>query len=224
MHLEDGAGVRAEGTAVVGERDAVRRPDLAEPGTGGGEQVGDAEAVADLDELAAGQDELPTLCQGGGDEREGGGAVVDDDRRLGGRDGGQQRGDRALPARPAATGGQVELDVGGAAGRDHRLDGDRRQGRAAQVGVHQHAGGVEHRLQAARCRGERGEDGVDGVGRGDLAGPDPLLDPLDGVLDQGATQPGTRLGQPVVGQQGVGARHLPPRVRVSGALAHRDGA
>jgi len=125
---------------------------------------------------------------------------------------------------PAATGGEIELDVGGAAGRDHRLDGDRRQGRAAEVGVDEHTGGVQYRLQAARRRREGGEHGGDGVRRRDLTGPDALLDPLDGVLDQGATQPGARLGQPVVGQQGVGARDLPSRVHVSGDLAHRDAA
>ena len=101
------------------------------------EQLGDAEAVADLDQLAAGQHELAALPEGGRDQQQGGGAVVDDERGLGGRDGGQQRGDRGLPARAAPPGGEVQLDVGGAAGRDDRLDGGRRQRRPAEVGVHE---------------------------------------------------------------------------------------
>ena len=61
VHLEHRAGVGPQRAAVVGEGDPVRRPDLAQPGAGGAEQVGDAEAVADLDQLAAGEDQLPAL-------------------------------------------------------------------------------------------------------------------------------------------------------------------
>ena len=67
--------------------------------------------------------------------------------------------------------------------------------------------------------GQRGEDGVDGVRRRDLAVPDPLLHLLDGVLDQAAAQPLAGLGQPRVGEQRVGARHVPP-----GVGAHRYAA
>ena len=84
--------------------------------------------------------------------------------------------------------------------------------------MHQDAGGVEHRLEAARGRGQRREDGVHGVGGRDLAVPDPLLHPLDGALHQAATQPLAGRGQLRVGEQGVGARHLPT------GIAHRYAA
>ena len=54
-----------------------------------------------------------------------------------------QRGERAAAAPGPATGGQVELDVGGAAGGHHRVDGGRRQRRPAEVGVHDDAGRVD---------------------------------------------------------------------------------
>jgi hypothetical protein len=84
--------------------------------------------------------------------------------------------------------------------------------------VHQDPGGVEHRPQAACGRGQRGQHGVDGVRRGDLAVADALLDPLDGVLDQPAAQPLAGRGQLRIGEQDVGAGHLPA------GIAHRYAA
>jgi hypothetical protein len=84
--------------------------------------------------------------------------------------------------------------------------------------VHEHPGGVEHRTQAARRRRQGGEDGVDGVGRRELAGPDPLLHPLDRALHQSAPQPLAGRGELRVGEQGVGAWHQPARI------AHRCAA
>jgi hypothetical protein len=193
--------------------------DLAQPGAGGCEQLRDAEAVADLDQFSAGQHQLPPLAERGRHQREGRRTVVDDEGGLGGRDGGEQRRNRALTARTAASGGEVELDVGGAARGDDRLDRRRRQRRATEVGVHQHAGRVEHRLQAARGSRQSDEDGVDGVRGRDLAVPDPLLHLLDDILDQAAAEALPRLRQPRIGEQGVGTRHVPPRVG-----AHRHAA
>jgi hypothetical protein len=84
--------------------------------------------------------------------------------------------------------------------------------------VHQDAGGVEHRLEAPRGAGQGREDRVHGVGGRDLAVPDALLHPLDGALDQAAPQPLARRGQLRVGEQKVGARHLPA------GIAHRYAA
>ncbi len=46
---------------VVGGARAVRRADLDEPGPGAREHVRDPEPVADLDQLAAGDDHLPAV-------------------------------------------------------------------------------------------------------------------------------------------------------------------
>jgi hypothetical protein len=218
MHLEDGAGVGAQGTAVVGEGDAVRRPDLVQARAGGDEEVGDAEAVADLDQFAAGEHQFAALPEHDGDQGERGGAVVDDDRRLGRRYRGQQGADRGLTPRAAPAGAEVELDVGGAAGGDDGLDGGRRERGAAEVGVHQDAGRVEDRPQAARRGRERGQDGVDGVRRRDLTVPDALLHPLDCVLHQAAAEALAGRGQLRIGEEGVGARHL------AAGIAHRCAA
>jgi hypothetical protein len=78
--------------------------------------------------------------------------------------------------------------------------------------VHEDAGRVEHRPEAAGGRRQGGEDGADGVGRRDLARADPLLHPLDHALHQAAAQPLPRRRELRVGEQRIGARHLPARV------------
>ena len=65
---------------VVGAR-PVRRPHLDEPGARAGEHVGDPEAVADLDQLAARDDDLAALGERGEREQHRRGVVVDDDAR-----------------------------------------------------------------------------------------------------------------------------------------------
>ena len=73
----------ADGALVVGGARPVRRADLDEPRAGAGEHVGDAEAVADLDQLAARDDHLAALGERGEREQHRAGVVVDDERRLG---------------------------------------------------------------------------------------------------------------------------------------------
>ena len=73
----------ADRALVVGGARAVRRADLDEPRAGAGEHVGDAEAVADLDQLAARDEHLAALGERGEREQHRAGVVVDDDRRLG---------------------------------------------------------------------------------------------------------------------------------------------
>ncbi len=85
MHLEHGRGVRADRCGVVGARDPVRGADLAQPGAAGRDEVGEPEAVADLDHLAAADDDLATRADRGRGEHQRGGAVVDRERRLGRR-------------------------------------------------------------------------------------------------------------------------------------------
>ena len=72
-----------DGLGVVAQGRAVGRADLAQARTGGGDQVGQAEPVADLDHLAPADDHLTAGGQRGGGEDEGGGAVVDGEDRAG---------------------------------------------------------------------------------------------------------------------------------------------
>ena len=106
----------ADGALVVGGARAVRRADLDEPRARAREHVGDAEAVADLDQLAARDDHLASLGERGEREQDRGGVVVDDERRLGAGQPAQDRGDVILP-RAARAVAQVELEVRVAARR-----------------------------------------------------------------------------------------------------------
>src|SRR5690606_16744599 len=130
--------------------------DLPQPRAGGDQQVRQAEAVADLDQLAAADDDLLSCGEGGGGQDERRGVVVDHVDGSGGGHGGGQRGERRPAAPSPPPGGQVQLDVGGARGGRERPYGGVRQRRPAQVRVEQDAGGVEHRARArAGQRGQR---------------------------------------------------------------------
>ena len=153
VHLEHERGVLADGLGVVGAGDPVGGADLAQPGTGRLQQRGDAEAVADLDELAAGDHHLPPLRRRERDQRERRGAVVRHVRGRGGGHRGEQRADRARPARAALAGGEVQLHVARA-----RRDVQRGPGRVGQRGppevrVQQHPGGVEDGAERVAVRG-----------------------------------------------------------------------
>jgi hypothetical protein len=117
VHLEDHCGVLADGCGVVLAPDAVGGAHLAQAGPGRGEQLGDPEAVADLDEFAAGDDDLPpSPREGRRHQRERRGTVVGQVCGAGAGDGGQQRLDRCPPTGPAVAGGEVELHVAGSGG------------------------------------------------------------------------------------------------------------
>ena len=90
------AVVGADRALVVLRARAVRRPDLDEPRTRAREHVGDAEAVADLDQLAARDDHLASLCERREREQHRGGVVVDDERSLGAGQPPQERRDMIL--------------------------------------------------------------------------------------------------------------------------------
>jgi hypothetical protein len=128
-------------------RGAVRRSHLDHARARPGENVRDPEAVADLDQLAARDDDLPSLRERRDREEDGGGVVVDDERSLGARQPAKRVCDVGL-ARPARARLEVELEVRvGAAdlldARQCRL----RERRAPEVRVDDHAGGVQHALQ-----------------------------------------------------------------------------
>ena len=154
VHLEHQPGVCGQRALVVREVRLVRRADLDHPGAGLGHDVGDAERAADLDELPAGDDRLAAARERRDAEHDGGGVVVDRHRGLGAGEPAQQRLDvdvaaAALPALDVVLERRV-------AARDL---GDRGGGRlgehaAAEVGVHDDAGGVDDAAQR-RPRGER---------------------------------------------------------------------
>ena len=70
------------GGCVVVEVDPVRRTHLAQPSPGRRQQVRDAEAVADLDQLSPGHDDLSLPGERMRHEGQRGGAVVDDEHVL----------------------------------------------------------------------------------------------------------------------------------------------
>ena len=112
-HERDVGAGRSSAPAVVGEARAVRRADVDELGAGLLHHLGDAEAAADLDALAAADGHVPAGGERGEHQEHGRRVVVDDEGVLGAAQPGEQLADGAL-ARPALAGRQVELDGLGA--------------------------------------------------------------------------------------------------------------
>ena len=116
---------------------------------------GDAEAVADFDEFAAGDDDFAAVGERGQDEQDGGGAIVDDDGGFGaGQAFEEMRGvDVALAA---CAGFEIVFEIGVLRGGAAKFfDGGFGERRAAKIGVQDDAGGVDDRLKRA------GEDLLD---------------------------------------------------------------
>ena len=138
----------AQGTLIVAPMGAVRRPDLDHRRAGLGDHVGDAKPAADLDLLAPGDHDPPARApQGRGGQEYRSRAVVDHHRRFTAGQLAQQSLDVIVPrsARPVL---EVELEV--AVARRHLGHGPLgalAQGSAAQVGVHEDTGGVDHPSQ-----------------------------------------------------------------------------
>ena len=144
---------------------AVGGPDLAEDRAGAGHDVGDAEAVADLDEFAAGDDDLPAGREFVQREEDGGGVVVDGDARRT-----QQSLEEAVEvnvALAALAGGEVVLEIGISG---EKLAGTERG--ASEIGVEDDAGGIDD--AAERRPFEVGEGALDaafdGIGGGPSGG------------------------------------------------------
>jgi hypothetical protein len=103
-------GLRADRGLVVGGAGAVRGADLDQPGARAGEHLGDPEAVADLDQLAARDQHFPALRECREREQDGARVVVDHERCLGPRQPAQDRAEVVL-ARAAPALRQVVLEV-----------------------------------------------------------------------------------------------------------------
>ncbi len=150
MDLEDRARPLRDRGAVVGRARAVRRADLDELRSRRGHDVGDPELAADLDQLAARDQDLLAARQRRKGEQERGGAVVHDERVLGSGHRDQQRlgAGRALAALARlAIDLQVRVGPSGSGGGARRC---LRQRRPPQVRVQHHAGRVDHRRQPGR--------------------------------------------------------------------------
>ena len=152
MDAQQQARTVGDGGAVVVDVGAVGGADFAQDRAGAGHDVGDAEAVADLDQFAAGDDDFAAGGQFVEREKDGGGVVVDGDRR-GAEEPFEQAGEVHV-AFAAAAGGEIVFQVGVA--RGERGGAERR---ASQVGVQDDAGGVDDAAQ--RGLFERGEGGLD---------------------------------------------------------------
>ena len=143
MDLHDRRGVGPDRGGVVLEMGAVGGADLDQPAAGAGHDVGDAEGAADLDELAARDDDLAAGGQRRQHQQHGGGVVVDRGRRL--RAGqAMQPGRDVIVALAAAAAREIVFQRGRRAhGRDRGLDRLLGQERAAEIGVQHGAGEIE---------------------------------------------------------------------------------
>ena len=165
MDLEDHGRIGRDGALVVAQMRAVGGADLDKLGARSRHDIGDAKAAANLDKLAAADDNLFARGMGGKHQQHRGGVVVDHKRVLG-------TGKRAnqlcsvLLARPARAGVHAVLERAVAA-RDlgHGLGGRLRERGTAQVGMNDHARGVDGRAQARQRRAV----GTPLDGRGQLA-------------------------------------------------------
>ena len=152
VDAQDDGGLRSDRALEVGGARPVRRADLHEPRTGAREHVRNAETVADLDQLAARDDDVPALRQRGEGEEHCGGVVVDNERGFRARQPAQDRRDVILARAPRAL-RQVELEVRVAPrGIGDPLDGLLGQRRATEVGMDNHSRRVEHAPQARPSR------------------------------------------------------------------------
>ena len=111
----------ADRGGVVGDARAVRRADLAQRGARLRQDVGHAEAAADLDQLAARDDDFAAGGERRQHEQRRRGVVVDDERGLGAGERDEQALGVHVPV-PARARGEVVLEV--------RIAGARRRRRA----------------------------------------------------------------------------------------------
>ena len=152
MDLEDHCRIGRNGALVVAQMRAVGVPDLNELGTRGLHNIGDTETAADLDKLAAADDDLLVCGMGRQHQQHGSRVIVNDQRVLGtGKRADKLRG--MFLARPTRAGVHAVLERAVPA-RDlgHGLCRRLRERGATQVGMDDHARCVDGRAQA-RQRG-----------------------------------------------------------------------
>ena len=165
MDLEDHGRIGCDGLLIICQVRAVGGADLDELGARGLHNIGDTEAAADLDKLAAAHDNLFARSVSGQHQQHRGGVIVDDQRVLG-------TGKRAdelsgmLLARPARAGVDAVLERAVAASDlGHGLGGRLRERGSTQIGMDNHTRGVDGGTQAR----QRGAMRTPLDGRGQLA-------------------------------------------------------
>ena len=152
MDLEDHRRIGRNGLLIICQVRAVGGPDLDELGARGLHNVGDTEAAADLDQLAAADDDLLACGMCRQHQQHGGRVIVNDQRVLGtGKRADELRG--VLLARPARTGVDAVLERAiPARNLGHGLGGRFRERGSTQVGMDDHTRGVDGGAQARQCR------------------------------------------------------------------------
>ena len=147
VHAKQQARAVIDGALVVGQARAVGGADFAESGAAFGHDVGNAEAVADFDELTAGDDDFTAAGESGQHQKNSGGVVVDDDGGFGAGQARQQARRVNVASAPRAS-FQVVFEIGilRCSGADS-FDGFCSERRAAEVGVQDDPGGVDDGTQ-----------------------------------------------------------------------------
>ncbi len=183
--VEEQPRALADRRLVVGEVGAVGGAHLHGDRAAALHHVGQAEGAADLDQLAPGDHDLAAQGEAVEGDQHRGGVVVDHGRRLGAGQLAEQLLDDAVAA-AAPAGLQVDLQAAVAGGGlGDAAEGVCGQGGAAEVGVQDDAGGVDHRAEAG---GELAVEALADGGHGELD----QLRPVRGgaPLQQVFAQPG----------------------------------
>jgi hypothetical protein len=168
MDAKKQAGFFGDGVFVVGDASAVGGTDFAEDGATLLHDFGDAKAVADFDELAAGDDDFAATSECRKSDKDGSGAVVHNDSGFGASEALDQERKMNV-ALAAGAGGEIVLEIGITRGGLAELfEGRRSERGAAEIGVEDDAGSVDDGAERGR------EFGVDGCG--------------DAVFDRGGSE------------------------------------
>ncbi len=208
VHTQKERRVGADRALVVQAARPVRGADLDHPRAGAREHVRDPEAVADLDKLAARDDDLTAVRERREREQHRARVVVDDERAL--RAGQTAKRPRdVILSRAARARIEVELEIR-VRGADlgDTLERHRRERRAPEVGMDDHAGRVQHATQPGRR-----EPGELGAGRlGDVAGLLARLDRCACLVERTARSRGRERARScrehLVGEQPVDRREV----------------
>ncbi|KAF5036413.1 hypothetical protein DSECCO2_575340 [anaerobic digester metagenome] len=210
----------ADGLLVVAQVGAVGGPDLAQHSPALPHDLGDTKGAADLHELPARNHDLAPLGQGVEDQEHGRGVVVDHEPRLGPSQAAEQLFDVGIAAAALPRlQGQLQVGVVPTA-QGHGLHGLVGQDGAAEIGVDDHARGVEDAPEM-RPRGEthvgagpgaQGGQGQVGFG-GDGPGADLLAAEVQKfahqILEERARQSGQALVLLQFVQKAVHRRDVP---------------
>ena len=162
VHPKQNGGLGPDRALVVGGTRPVRRPHLHEPCAGAREHLGDAKTVPDLDQFASRDHHFSAFGECGEREQHGRGVVVDHESGLGAREATKEGAEMVL-ARSALPAFEVVLEVRVAGPHFHHpCESGFGQGRTPEIGVHEHAGRVQHTPQRRpACAGKLAQHRID---------------------------------------------------------------